>query len=76
MTRLPQVSGSECIRALERAGFHRKHQKGSHIVMRRNDPFAQTVVPNHRELHRGTLRTILAQAHLTIAEFLELLRRH
>ena len=74
MTRLPQVSGRECIRALETAGFYRKHQKGSHVVMRRDEPFAQTVVPNHRELHRGTLREIINQADLTVAEFLELLR--
>jgi predicted RNA binding protein YcfA (HicA-like mRNA interferase family) len=74
MTRLPQVSGRECVRALKKAGFYRKHQKGSHIVMRRDSPFAQTVVPDHRELHRGTLRDILNQANLTVAEFVELLR--
>jgi predicted RNA binding protein YcfA (HicA-like mRNA interferase family) len=75
MTRLPDISGREVIRALERAGFHRKHQKGSHVVMRRDHPFAQTVVPDHREVHRGTLRGILAQAHLTVDEFLNLLER-
>lgn len=75
MTRLPQVSGRECIRALERAGFYRKHRKGSHVVMRRDSPFAQTVVPEHRELHRGTLRDIIHQAGLTIPAFLDLLRR-
>ena len=42
--------------------------------MRRDAPFAQTVVPDHRELHRGTLRDILNQADLTVPEFIELLR--
>jgi len=44
-----------------KAGFSRKHQKGSHIVLRRDEPFAQTVVPDHKELHRGTLREIITK---------------
>jgi predicted RNA binding protein YcfA (HicA-like mRNA interferase family) len=42
-------------------------------MMRRDDPFAQTVVPNHRVLDRGTLRSILRQADLSIDEFVRLL---
>jgi len=42
-------------------------------MMRRDDPFAQTVVPNHGVLDRGTLRSILRQADLSIDEFLRLL---
>ena len=74
MTRLPSVSGRACVRALERAGFRKKHQKGSHIVMRRDIPFAQTVVPDHKELKPGTLRQIISQAGLSVARFVELLR--
>jgi predicted RNA binding protein YcfA (HicA-like mRNA interferase family) len=50
MSRLPVISGRECVAALERAGFSVRRQTGSHIVMRRDDPFAQTVVPDHRVL--------------------------
>ena len=50
MTKLPQVSGRECVRALERAGFYLKRQEGSHMVLRRDNPFAQVVVPDHKEL--------------------------
>lgn len=71
--KLPRVSGRECVRALEKAGFVVRRQKGSHIVLRRSNPFAQVVVPNHRELDRGTLRGILRQADLSIAEFVSLL---
>ena len=41
--------------------------------MRRDDPYAKTVVPNHRELDTGTLSGIIRQAELSVEEFLELL---
>lgn len=69
MNELPRVSRRECIRALERVGFVVKRQSGSHIVLRRDDPFAQVVVPDHKELDRGTLRAIIRQAGLSVAEF-------
>jgi len=59
--------------ALAKAGFHFKRQEGSHIVLRRDTPFAQVVVPNHKELDRGTLRAILRQADIEVDEFLKLL---
>lgn len=43
------------------------------MILRRDAPFAQVVVPDHRELDRGTLRAILRQAGLDVGEFLELL---
>lgn len=73
MTKLPRVSGRECIEALSRAGFRVRRQESSHIILRRDDPFAQLVVPDHKELDRGTLRVILRQAGLTVEQFVELL---
>ena len=73
MTRLPQVSGRECVKALAKAGFVFKRQEGSHIVLRRDQPFAQVVVPDHKELDRGTLRAILRQAGIEVTRFAELL---
>jgi predicted RNA binding protein YcfA (HicA-like mRNA interferase family) len=73
VTRLPAVSGRECARALAKVGFTLRRQEGSHMVLRRDDPFAQVVVPDHRELDRGTLRAILARAGLAVSEFLDLL---
>jgi len=73
MTRLPGISGRECIKALEKAGFHFKRQEGSHIILRRDEPFAQVVVPEHDELDRGTLRAIIRQTSLSVDEFLRLL---
>jgi predicted RNA binding protein YcfA (HicA-like mRNA interferase family) len=73
MTKLPRISGRDCVRALEQAGFRMVRQKSSHIIMRRDKPFAQVVVPDHRELHTGTLRDIIRDAGLTVDEFIELL---
>ncbi|MFN7925169.1 MAG: type II toxin-antitoxin system HicA family toxin [Bryobacteraceae bacterium] len=69
MSKLPSISGHECRRALERAGFRFRRQESSHMVLRRDDPFAQVVVPDHKELDRGTLRSILRAAGLTPEEF-------
>jgi predicted RNA binding protein YcfA (HicA-like mRNA interferase family) len=73
MTSLPRISGRECVAALSKKGFQFKRQNGSHIVLRRAEPFAQVVVPDHKELDRGTLRGILRQAGLSIEEFITLL---
>ena len=53
MSPLPVVSGRRCVRALERAGFYLRRQTGSHMILRRDKPFAQVVVPDHRVLDRG-----------------------
>ena len=73
MSKLPRVSGQEAVTALQRIEFRIRRQHGSHIILRRDDPFAQTVVPAHRELDRGTLRAILRQIDLTVEEFVSLL---
>jgi predicted RNA binding protein YcfA (HicA-like mRNA interferase family) len=65
MTKLPSISGHDLAKALGRAGFYVKRQHGSHIILRRDNPFAQKIVPDHRELDRGTLRSILRDANLS-----------
>jgi len=74
MTSLPQISGRECVAALERAGFVRRRKTGSHIILRRDGPFCQVVVPDHTALDRGTLRAIIRQAGLSVDEFVDLLK--
>ena len=74
MSKLPGISGRECVKALEKAGFRFQRQKGSHISLVREEPFAQVVVPDHKELDRGTLRAIIRQAGLSVEGFIELLR--
>jgi predicted RNA binding protein YcfA (HicA-like mRNA interferase family) len=54
-------------------GIYFKRQEGSHIVLRRDDSFAQVVVPDHKELDRGTLRAIMRSTGLGVDEFKKLL---
>jgi predicted RNA binding protein YcfA (HicA-like mRNA interferase family) len=73
MTKLPRVSSRQCIRALAKVNFYFVRQTGSHITLRRDSPFAQTVVPESKELAKGTLRRIIRDAGLTVDEFVALL---
>jgi predicted RNA binding protein YcfA (HicA-like mRNA interferase family) len=66
------VSGQEMIRVLLRAGFAVNRQKGGHIVLRRDNPYARVVVPDHRYLRAGTLRQILNEAGMSVQQLLEL----
>jgi predicted RNA binding protein YcfA (HicA-like mRNA interferase family) len=49
VSKLPVTSGAECVKALEKVGFVVYRQRGSHIVMVRQTPPAQTTVPHHKE---------------------------
>lgn len=74
MTRLPRhVSGRECVKALEKIGFVVARQRGSHIVLWRDEPPTGLVVPDHRAITVGTLRGIIRDAGLTVEEFVRLL---
>ncbi len=73
MSHLPRISGRACAKALATAGFIFLRQHGSHLILRRQEPFTQVVVPDHPELDRGTLRAIIRQTGMTIDQFNELL---
>ncbi len=74
MSKLPRLSGREVVSGLLKAGFQVKRQHGSHIILRRDEPFAQTVVPDHREIDTGTLRAIVRQTGLSVEEFVRLVK--
>ena len=75
MAKLPtDLSGRKVRAALERAGFTFVRQKGSHMILRRSNPAAWVVVPDHRQVKPGTLRGIIADAGLTVDEFVALLK--
>lgn len=66
-------SGREVCRILERRGFTEVRRRGSHIVMQRRatDGTITVVVPNHNEVRRGTLSSIIRQSRLDRREFEE-----
>jgi predicted RNA binding protein YcfA (HicA-like mRNA interferase family) len=74
--RLPSLRARDVIRALERAGFAVSRTSGSHCrLIHQTDPARKVTVPLHgnTDIKRGTLRGIIAQAGLTVAEFIALL---
>ena len=73
MSKLPVISGAECVKALDQIGFVVAQQRGSHIILVREEPKTTVSVPNHDELDRGTLRAIIRQVDLAVDEFIELL---
>jgi len=75
MSRLPDVSGAELVKALRKAGFVVLRQKGSHMSLEKTDATGhwRTVVPMHREIARGTLHDILKQTGLSPDDLRELL---
>jgi len=59
VAKLPtDLSGREVRAALERAGFVFRRQTGSHMILRRDEPYARAVIPDHKQVRTGTLRRI------------------
>ncbi|MGB2824270.1 MAG: type II toxin-antitoxin system HicA family toxin [Phycisphaerae bacterium] len=74
MSKLPAISGAAAVKALERIGYEVDHQTGGHIILRRTvAPHRRLTVPNHRELAKGALRSIIREAGLTVDQFVALL---
>ena len=74
MSTLPHVSGRKVVQALLKIGYDKDRQKGSHIVMRQiSYPYRRIVVPDHKEVAKGTLRAIIRHAGLTVEDFAKLL---
>ncbi len=75
MAKLPtDLSGRDVRTALERAGFTFRRQAGSHMILRRDNPYARAVVPDHKQMRQGTLRRIIADAGFSVEQFVELLK--
>ena len=73
MTKLPVVSGKNVVKALHKIGYEIDHQTGSHIILRHFfPPYKRITVPNHKEIAKGTLKSILRQVKLSIEEFKEI----
>jgi len=72
---LPVVSGRKVVKALTRGGFRVAGRRGSHIKLKRkvDGKVFVVIVPDHAELARGTLKSILRQANITRDAFLKLL---
>lgn len=67
----PVLTPKEITRALEKVGFCFVSQKGSHMKYVNSDKIV--IIPNHSEVAKGTLKSILSMAHIELDDFLKLL---
>lgn len=67
------MSGIKVVKALAKIGYKTDHQTGSHIILRHKQyPYRRLTVPNHKEIAKGTLRSIIEDAGLTVDAFIDL----
>ncbi len=71
MSKLRILSGGEVCRILEEYGFAEVRRRGSYVVMQRKLPGTTITVPvpDHKELRKGTLRSIIRQSGVPLLEF-------
>ena len=69
MPQLPLLSGREVVRRFEKFGWQVARQRGSHIILVKEGARATLSVPDHKEVARGALRSLLRAAGLTVEEF-------
>lgn len=69
---LPVVSGLEVVKSLQLINFKQVSQRGSHVKLRHEDGRI-VIIPMHKELAKGTLRSVLRQAGIEVNEFIKLI---
>jgi predicted RNA binding protein YcfA (HicA-like mRNA interferase family) len=73
MPALPLLSGRKAVRVFEKLGWQVARQRGSHIIMVKDGENVTLSIPDHKEVARGTLRSLIRAAGITVDEFTRLL---
>ncbi len=71
MPALPVLSGRKVVRVFEELGWQVARQRGSHIIMVKDGEIATLSIPDHKEVAKGTLRSLIRTAGITVEEFCE-----
>jgi predicted RNA binding protein YcfA (HicA-like mRNA interferase family) len=69
MAKLPSLSSRRVVKAFQAYGWQVVRQKGSHIIMVREGHEATLSIPNDNPVAKGTLRSLIRSAGLTVDEF-------
>jgi predicted RNA binding protein YcfA (HicA-like mRNA interferase family) len=72
---VPVLRPRDVVRTFEKLGWEVARQRGSHIILTKEGHIATLSVPNHPYVARGTLRTLIARAGLTVEMFMQALRK-
>jgi predicted RNA binding protein YcfA (HicA-like mRNA interferase family) len=75
MGALPMISGREVVKVFARDGWQMARQRGSHMILIKGGEMATLSVPDHREIAKGTLRSLIRASGLTVEEFANLARK-
>ncbi len=75
MASLPVLSGREVVKAFAQDGWQTARQRGSHIILIKSGSMVTLSVPDHREVAKGTLRSLIRSSGLTVDEFTALVRK-
>lgn len=73
MSILPVLKPREVVKTFEKLGWEIARQKGSHIILTKEGYWVTLSIPNHPEVARGTLRSLIRKAEITVEEFLRVL---
>ena len=71
MPQVPLLRPQMVVKAFERLGWAVARQRGSHIIMTKAGQIATLSIPDHPQVARGTLRSLIQHAGLTVEEFLK-----
>lgn len=69
MSTLLKLSGREVTKVFEKFGWRIVRQRGSHMIMVKDEQIVTLSIPDHDEVAKGTLRGLIRSAGLTVAEF-------
>ena len=69
MASLPVLSGREVVKTFESLGWNVSRQSSSHIIMTKQGETVTLSIPDHKEVAKGTLRSLIRAANLTVDEF-------
>jgi len=70
MATLPVLSGKEVVKRFQNLGWSVARQSSSHIIMTKDGEVATLSIPDHKEVAKGTLKSLIRSANLTINEFI------
>ncbi|MCC6864773.1 MAG: type II toxin-antitoxin system HicA family toxin [Ignavibacteria bacterium] len=72
MPKIPLLPPAKVIKIFEKFGWSTARQKGSHIIMTKPGSISTLSIPNHKEVARGTLKSLIIKAGINIDEFLNI----
>ncbi len=71
MAVLPSLGGEEVVRVFESFGWRVARQRGSHIIMTKEGEIVTLSISRHKEVAKGTLRSLIRSANLTVDDFIK-----